>query len=166
MWKASKEMWQRWGKQITGNMETHRGNRREWRPSSSGSENEHTEHRGAAQEIWGLRGRRGRQISHLTAPQWSAMALVSHTEDNALAHCNNKTHLAGKFLPISNLKDANQTLPSRDYFCRLQDNSAAKGNGYSVQLGIASSQDHRVKSCGPRVPPHKARESPGPATLQ
>lgn len=94
------------------------------------------------------------------------MALVSHTEDNTLAHYNNKTHLAGKFLPISNLKDANQTLPSRDYFCRLLDNLAAKGNDCSAQLGIAFSQDHRVKSCGPCVPTHKAGESQGPATLQ
>lgn len=31
-----------------------------------------------------------------------------------LEHCNNKTDLPGKFLPISNLKDANQTFPRTD----------------------------------------------------
>lgn len=56
----------------------------------------------------------------------SAKAPVSPTEDTTLEHSSDKTDLSGKFLPTSNLKDANQTFPSRDYFCRVQNDSAAR----------------------------------------
>lgn len=56
----------------------------------------------------------------------SRKAPVSYTKENTLEHSNNKTDLSGKFLPTSNLKDANQTFPSSDYFCRVQNDSAAR----------------------------------------
>lgn len=56
----------------------------------------------------------------------STKAPVSYTKDSTLEHSNNKTDLSGKFLPTSNLKDANQTFPPRDYFCRVQNDSAAR----------------------------------------
>lgn len=74
--------------------------------------------RGATGKDLRLLGRSGWGKPLLSRPPNNPQRPWQVTARTTLQNCNNKSDLAGTFLPISDLNDASQTFPSGDYFCR------------------------------------------------